>query len=159
MARKEVYMMVSKAFHEYFVIIWEIKCFILWVTLMWCVQIPIGALVSVDTDGREQQREGLALVSWINKRTHKCSFMDYILVRWMWSSKYSLYIVYPYHVEWSLFWRHNTHHGGAAMIDFERRCPDWRRVPTWPKWSKLIGRNKHSQTESWIYLAETPILN
>ena len=78
---KEVHSMIFKVFHEYFVIIWNIKCFILWETLMWSDRIPIEALVSVDIDGREQQLEGLALVSWINKRTHKCSFMNYILVR------------------------------------------------------------------------------
>ena len=55
MVKKEVYRLLFKVFHEYSVIIWKIKCFILWETLMWCDQIPVEALVSVDTDGREQQ--------------------------------------------------------------------------------------------------------
>ena len=48
--------MIFKVFYEYSVITWKIKCFDERETLVCCDQIPVGALVSADTDGREQQR-------------------------------------------------------------------------------------------------------
>ena len=153
MVKKEVYRMIFKVFCEYSVIIRKIRCFVEWETLMCCDQIPVGALVSVDTDGREQQH------GWTRELTYVVPEAYFSEGDRSEAINIVLNMIHLYYARCSLFRRLGSHHGGAAMSDFKRRCPDWRRVPTWPICSELISHSNHSRTESWINLVVTPIFN
>ena len=137
--------MIFKVFYEYSVIIWKIKCFVRWGSQMCCDQIPVEALVSVDTDGREQH-------GWIRK-------LSYVVPEAYFSEgdrseaiNIVLNMIHLYHVRSSLFRRLGSHHGGAAMSDFKRGCPDWRRAPTWlNEASWLAATNIIEQNHEFIW--------